>query len=329
MRNIRGNRSGNRSGVLRGRRPLAAVGATLLGAALALTAPGVAGAETESTPELNGAWAPLDRCPVDDPAMLAADGAEAAALCLTSASSSGTMTIGDTTVKVTGTDLQSGIVRSGPDYHLISPEHGAIVAEPVRVPGGLLGIMCPSDIPVVSDICQAVERSEPNTVMATVKPAGDPDDFTLAAGVGVGEPILTLPVKIHLENPFLGPNCYIGSDSDPIVLQPANQEQPTAEMVRFDQDGSLDPDGEMGYIEVTGTAQIDDSFTVPKANGCGFLGMLNPAVNLKMGLPSPSGANSLVLDSATTQLGGHFTPLDFAPDQGQKLSEHWHAAIVD
>lgn len=181
---------------------------------------------------------------------------------------------------------------------------------------------------MVSDICQKIEESGPNAVTATVEPAGEPSDFELAAGIGEGDPILTLPVKIHLENPFLGPDCYLGSKDDPIELEPANEEQPTVENVRFDEDGELDSDGDMSYFEATDTAQIDDSFSVPKANGCGWHGVLNPAVNLKMDLPSSSGDNILELDAAETQIGGHFTTQDFAPDQGEKLSEHWHAAIV-
>ncbi len=139
---------------------------------------------------------------------------------------------------------------------------------------------------------------------------------------------MTLPVKIKLSNPFLDPNCYIGSNSNPILLKPANTVRPTARFVRFAADGTANPAGEMGYLSLSGAAQADTTFAVPGATGCGLFGLLSGAVNLKQGLPSPAGENSLVLDDPVTNLGGFQTPRDFAPTQGQQLADRWHAAVV-
>jgi hypothetical protein len=292
-------------------------------ASLALVAPTTAQATT-----LAGAWAPLDRCPVDDAAMLAADGTTVAALCLSSKATTGTFTIGDTTLTTGATDLQVGVLNQSGTYSTVAPRSGAIVGDSVDIPGGLLGLMCPSSIPFISDICRQVENSPLNRVTATIQSAGAPRDFNLAAGVGTGTPIITLPVKIKLDNLFLGSNCYIGTNSNPILLKPANLARPTASVVRFNADGSPNATGEMGYLSVSGAAQGDSTFAVPRASGCGLLGILSGAVDLKQGLPSPAGENSLVLNDPVTNLGGFQVPRNFAPTQGKQLSDRWHAAVV-
>lgn len=281
-----------------------------------------------SATTLAGAWAPLNRCPVDDPAMLAADGATVAALCLSSTATTGTFTIGETTLTTGATDLQAGVLNQAGGYTLVAPAAGAVVGAPVDIPGGLLGLMCPSRIPVISDICERVVNSPLNRVTATIQSAGAPRDFNLSAGAGAGTPIVTLPVKIKLSNPFLDPNCYIGSNSDPILLKPANTARPTARFVRFDADGTPNATGEMGYLSLSGASQSDTTFAVPGATGCGLFGLLSGAVNLKQGLPSPAGENSLVLADPVTNLGGFQTPRNFVPTQGRQLADRWHAAAV-
>lgn len=304
---------------------LAAAAALVVAGLAATAAPAVADdAGALSTPA--GHWAPFDRCPVDDPAMLAADGVEKAALCLASSAESGTMVIGDKTVPVAGTNLQMGLLGDGVNYTSVSPEGSGIEADPVTVPGGLLNLMCPSDIPVLTALCEKAADSRLNRVVATVEPAGTPRDFSLVAGLGVGQPIVTLPVKIRLDNPLLGSSCHLGSENDPILLRPRNVSQPTLTLTRYAPDGTTQAGGPMSNIELSGADQLDDSFTVPKAHGCGFLGALDWAVNAQLGLPSPSGANSLVRTAAVTTTGGFYTPSAFAPDQGRLLSEYWHAA---
>lgn len=328
MRPRRASESSRRSRPGRGAVVLGGTLAAVALTAATVSAPAVAdeaeAGVTEST--LAGQWAPFDRCPVDDPEMLAADGADLAALCLASSSESGMMVIGEKTVPTAGTDLQMGLLGDGVDYTSVSPEGAGIRAEPVTVPGGLLNLMCPSDIPVLTTLCEKAVDSRLNRVVATVEPAGTPTDFSLDAGLSVGQPIVTLPVKIRLDNILLGGDCYIGSDDEPILLRPHNTAQPTLELVRYAPDGTEQVDGEMSNIVLSGADQADDSFAVPEANGCGLFGALDWAVNAQLGLPSPEGANSLVLDSASTATGGFYNPAAHAPDQGRLLADYWHAA---
>ncbi len=46
----------------------------------------------------------------------------------------------------------------------------------------------------------------------------------------------------------------------------------------------------------TGVEVADNTFAVPGANGCGLLGALDVALDLKVGLPSASGKNSALID---------------------------------
>lgn len=308
------------------RRVAFAATAAAMAAATAVVLP--AAAQAAAAPTLAGAWAPLNRCPVDDPAMLAADGVTVAAVCLSSSAPNGTFTIGETTLTSGATDLQLGMLNRAGVYTTVPPAGGAVVGAPVEIPGGLLGLMCPSNIPLVSTICLGLVNNPLNKVTATIQSAGAPTDFNLAAGLAVGVPIVTLPVKIKLDNPFLGSTCYIGSDANPILLKPANLTKPTGRVVRFNADGTPSATGQMGYLSMSGAAQGDSTFAVPKSNGCGLFGILSGAVDLKQHLPSAAGSNSLVLNDATTNLGGFQIPRNFAPTQGQQLSDRWHAAVV-
>ncbi|HEV7650030.1 MAG TPA: hypothetical protein VGP26_17930 [Actinophytocola sp.] len=294
--------------------------AVSLAACAAVAAPAVAVAAPA------GEWAAFSGCPVDDPAMLAADGASVIAACLGGGAPSGTITLGGTTMSVGAVRLQFGALNQSGTYSLVQPSSGGLSGDPITVPGGLLGLMCPSDIPVISQICGAVVGSPLNTVTASLEPAGQVTDFDLSAAVATGRPIMTLPVKIHLQNPFLDRACYIGSNSDPLVLKVANQNRPTAKFVRFDADGTPNPAGEMNYTDLSGATVADTTFAVPAARDCGLFGLIDSVVNARQGLPSPSGANSLTLSSTGFRVGGFANPGAFAPTQGAQLASRWHAA---
>jgi hypothetical protein len=281
---------------------------------------------TASADTLAGEWAAFSGCPVDAPAMLAADGSTVVATCLGGGSPNGTIVMGGTTMATGAVDMQYGLLNQGGVYSLVVPADGGLSGAPIAVPGGLLGLMCPSDIPVISQICDAVVGSPLNTVTATLEPAGPPTDFDLSAAAVVGRPLMKVPVKVHLQNPFLDPNCYIGSDADPMILTVANQTRPTARFVRFAADGTPSPTGDMNYLVVSGAAVGDTTFAVPAARNCGLLGLIDSVVNARQGLPSPAGANSLTLNDTAFKVGGFYNPRAFVPTQGQQLAARWHAA---
>ncbi|HTU75015.1 MAG TPA: hypothetical protein VMG38_15985 [Trebonia sp.] len=278
-----------------------------------------------ATTTLNGDWAPFNRCPVENSSMLAADGSSTLAFCLASDSPSGSITLGNITVASGDVNLQAGVLENTSDdsFTVVSPSGGALVAAPVQIPGGLLGLICPSDIPVVSAVCSQITSSALNTVTAVVQPAGSPSGFSLAAGLSEGVPIITVPVKIQLVNPLLGSDCYIGSNASPILLTPENLTAPKIGAEFFDANGTPDTAGVMESIASTGGTEGAGSAPIPGATGCGLLGVLDGVVDLKVGLPSPAGQSSFTLNDASSYFAGVRSP---GSDDGQLLAQYWSSA---
>ncbi|MFD3532779.1 hypothetical protein [Streptomyces sp. NPDC058664] len=306
---------------------------TRLATLSALTALGAfasMGTATAAVPQLNGSWAPFTRCPVDAPALLAADGLDKAPQCVSSSSASGSIKLGNTTVITGRTDLQIGVVQNADGTStVVAPAAGSIIADSATVPGGLLGLMCPSDIPFITDICRQLSDARLNKITATVESIGTPANFDQIAGVLTDMPIVDIPVRIHLQNPFLGSNCYIGTKSNPIMLRPSNATSPSFAVERFNGDGSPNEEGDMSRLNLLGSTQVDKTFAVPGASGCGLglFGLIDGAVNLKTGLPSAAGKNSLTLNNTQTYLTGLYAPGVVAPDAGKVMSRNWHSAV--
>jgi hypothetical protein len=279
---------------------------------------------------LNGVWATYNNCPVTAPSMLAADGANIYDDCLDSNAPSGTMTLGNTTVTLGDSDLQVGVLVNTTTTPIsdtaVAPSGGAITAAPVTIPGGLLGLMCPTDVPLVSLLCAEITDSALNTVTATIQPAGSPSGLHIGAGFTQGKAIITIPVMIQLSNPILGSDCYIGSDSDPIDLTIENSvAPPNANLTFFDANGTEDPNGVFVQDQFSGGTQVAEPFSVPGASGCGPLGIADPVVDLKEGLPAASG-NSLTLNSPVESIAGYNNPQNYAPDEGQDLAAAYESA---
>jgi sugar lactone lactonase YvrE len=251
-----------------------------------------------------GAWTPFNRCPVDDPAMLATDGVDTVSACLYSNSTHGSIQLGMLPGTETGnSNLQGGLVGSLNtfEFTFISPAGGALVGDPVEV--------------TVMNL----------SATATVESAGTPTDFNLFAGISLGVPIITLPAKIHLENDLVGPDCYIGSEMNPMVLHPVNVVAGSLVTESFDADGTVDPDGILTTLGTTGGVQGDMTFAVPVAQGCA--NGTDPLINALVGLPSPSGANNLVLDDASSVVVFPISNSTGAILTGQELADAWHTGF--
>ena len=282
---------------------------------------------------LSGYWAPFNRCPVDNPAMLAAEDEKTIALCFSDNTPNGSMAIGNLTVALKNVNHQFGItdLSGTPTGPVIEPAGGGVVSEPVELPGGLRGLICPSRARLARLICRGSGGSGElhdgaDAVTGTLESAGTAYNFDLLAGLALGAPIASVPVKVHLQNQLLGDNCYIGSDAEPIVLQPAALTPPTEFAVeRFDDNGTPDLEGgPLARIKVIGETQGESSFAVPAASGCGFMGAYDRAINSKVGLPSPVGKNSVLFNENSAYAGGENEP---GPNDGKELSEAWHSAV--
>lgn len=95
---------------------------------------------------------------------------------------------------------------------------------------------------------------------------------------------LSLPIKVHLINPVLGNNCYVGSFANPIKLKLQETKSP-----EFTEDPVLH------ITKIINGTYADKTFSAPGASGCtltlfGFIPVsINGLVNSQSGLPAATG----------------------------------------
>jgi hypothetical protein len=138
------------------------------------------------------------------------------------------------------------------------------------------------------------------SVKATVEPAGDVRAFLFAAEPGT--PSFTLLLKVHLEGPSFGHDCYIGSNASPIEIPIFALAEPKLNFLE-------DPNGLPVFTAVLeGLDTGSNIFSVPAAQGCGPLvglgkhkyHLLDDAINSALDLPSPPGENLIALTGSKT-----------------------------
>ena len=102
---------------------------------------------------------------------------------------------------------------------------------------------------------------------------------------------MRLPIKIHLENPFLGSSCYVGSESSPIIWNLTSGKTapppPNTSIQGAGGEGEFLEGGRI--IQLNNNKLVDNAWAAPGVNGCGgFLVelLLNPIINSASGLPA-------------------------------------------
>lgn len=174
---------------------------------------------------------------------------------------------------------------------------GGIVPARQPVPGGLIGLTGMEWLDELLDQPQL-------RLFATVELAGQPGNL-LAATLG-------LPVKVHLENPLLGGNCYVGSNASPIQLDlttGTTAPPPPNQPISGSPTGELEAETERPKVRTARDgAYVDNSYAVPAASGCVLkLGPyqipVDKAVNRAYGLAAAAGTNEAVLNYDLSLLG--------------------------
>jgi len=170
------------------------------------------------------------------------------------------------------------------------------------VPGGLLDLFPESALPWwLRPAYKAVFENKLTGVEAVTelaKPASEIgiNSANLAAQEGVA---LKLPVKVHLENPFLGSSCYVGSSSSPIIwplTTGTTNPNPPNKPIKGTP-GELTLNTGSTILTAKGLELVENAWSAPAASGCGglFSIIVNPIVDAKIGLPSPDGKNTVIL----------------------------------
>jgi hypothetical protein len=140
-----------------------------------------------------------------------------------------------------------------------------------------------------------VKVSKETKVAATVELAGPAsairvDATNLLTEEGVA---FAFPVKVKLSNPFLGNNCYVGSDTSPIVVEFTTGK--SGELTG--KSGSKLKEDRNGFIVTVDTdTLVNNTFASPGVEGCGVEGGADRAINAALNLPSPAGHNVAVLN---------------------------------
>lgn len=263
----------------------------LAGVAACIAPMGLTGSAS-ATP--TGEYASFADCPVSNPAVVT---------CLYAQSTSGEFDIGSTTVPLTKTvTLQGGLEQTATEFFNLVPaaDGNTLSKSPQTVPGGLFKIVAPESWPGwLQEIFNSFIDEGLTGVTATTELVGTARLAPIAALLGTGT-ALELPVRVHLENPFLGSKCYVGSASKPVTVDfttgttspPAPNEPITGSPGEFEfrNSGLL--------LIITNNSLVNNSFAAPAAEGCGgiFSLLVDPAVDAEIGLPSAAGHNTAILN---------------------------------
>jgi hypothetical protein len=270
-----------------------------LTAALCSTALGASSSALAAGP--TGDQAEFKYCPYNNPVV---EG------CVVSTTTSGSFKLGNANVPITSSTpivLQGGV---GPtDAAGNATFYGAVGADTLsktrlKVPGGLLGLVDTGGL--TGALIAAFNRAvaSVNDVYATAEVAG-PIVFSGDAFLSNTGTAISLPVKIHLQNPFLGPDCYIGSNSKPVQLNltTGTTAPPPPNVPISGTFGAVSFNSDETIIQFRGDQLVNNSFAAPAASNCGFLLLdkllITGAVNLKEGLPAAAGKNTAILGGDT------------------------------
>jgi hypothetical protein len=228
--------------------------------------------------------------------------------CLYSESSAGEFTIGKKTVPlVNPVVLQAGLEWEGsifgPTTVFAAEDGNTLVPTPQPVPGGLLGVTAPTWWPSwLKALFNETINNGFTGVTATVELAGPASAIKLSSLNLIAEEgtALGLPTKIKLSNPFLGNNCYVGSNSSPVMLNfttGTTSPPPPNEPISGDP-GAISVNEANTIITFSGGRLVDNAYAAPGAKGCGglFAFLVDPFVNSIVGVPSPAGTNTAILE---------------------------------
>jgi hypothetical protein len=247
-----------------------------------------------------GEYAVFSECPVHAKPRISS--------CLLSKVEKGHITIGKQEVPIVKTQtLQGGFINNEPGANqtfvaALNPAN-TLSKTPQKVPGGLAGIV-ECDKITGNGFWEIIERGScefffENTITgvnATTELSGPPssiglNEYNILTANGTG---LSLPIKVKLENPLLGEECYIG----PITLALTTGKSGT--LTGFP--GEEGERAEGGILVLKNNSLVSSTFTAPKATGCGefFSFIIDPIINSKIGLPSETG-NTAVLTGTVEQ----------------------------
>lgn len=266
-------------------------------AVLAIASPAMA------TPK--GEFAVFADCPLSSPELTD---------CFYAKTEGGEFTIGKKTVPIVNPQiLQGGLkaTETPPFFEFVGAADGnTLTKTPQKVPGGLSGLVNCTEIKgtgffekTLRASCEAIFENGLTGVNATVELAAPAKSIVInfAALLAQQGTALSLPVKVHLENPLLGSGCFIGSNSAPVVIgfTSGTTSPPPPNTPITGKPGEVEFT-ESGILKVKNNSLVNNSFAAPATNGCGgiFEFVLGPIINSQLGVPSAAGHNTAILNGS-------------------------------
>jgi hypothetical protein len=252
-----------------------------------------------------GEFAPFADCPLSNPEVQ---------ICLVAKTESGKFVIGKETVPLEKTvTLQGGIkhfLTPGEEEFVGAEDGNTLSKTPQKVPGGLAGLVKCNEISSFLErvACEVTFENGITGVNATTELAAPAtsikiNNFNLFEATGTA---LELPIKVHLENPFLGSSCFIGSNAHPVVIDftTGTTSPPEPNKPITGKPGEPSVNETETILRIKNNELVNNSFAAPKAEGCGglFAFLIDPIINSRLGLPSAAGHNTAIL--AGTQEAG-------------------------
>jgi hypothetical protein len=243
-----------------------------------------------------------------------------AAICIHASTESGEFIVGKKTVPITSTiTLQGGLneAETPTGFEFVAAKDGNTLSKtPQKVPGGLSGLVNCTEIKGsgwfekgAREACEAIFENSLTGVTATTELAAPASSIQISLGnllEGAGT-ALQLPVKVHLENPLLGSECYVGSNSAPIILPltTGTTSPPAPNKPIKGSPGTLTFNGEGTILTVTKNSLVNNSYAAPATNGCGgfFELLIGPIINGTLGVPAAAGHNTAILNGTLKQAG--------------------------
>ncbi len=249
-------------------------------------------AEKEHHP--TGNFARFEQCQTENPKSI---------LCNVAEATGGELQVGNINIPITKLVLQGAIGEfneaTGNNEFVPAADGESLVRSPQVVTGGLFGLVKGGHYPgYLRNFCKNFPSNFECRVTATPELVG-PVAVSVGNLIGEQGTAVEMLLRLHLNNPFLGYKCYIGSASDPVTLK-----YTTGSMAPL----GVEPEvkGKFGHLEGIEEGeilvdleneQVENAFSVPGAEGCGGPQSLivDREIDYKQGLPSPAGHNRSLL----------------------------------
>jgi hypothetical protein len=273
---------------------------TLVAALMAL------GSASSAMATPTGEYAVFAQCPLSNEALKG---------CIYAKTESGEFVVGTEKVPITNPiTLQGGFTENEATEALtfVGAANGETLSKsPQKVPGGLIGLVKCNEISnfIERIACEVVFENGAtgvNAITELAKPASSIglNEANLLAEEGTA---LSLPVKVRLENAFLGGSCYVGSNSSPVVINLTTGATSPPKGVKsiHGSKGVEEVNAEGTILTLAKNSLVNNTFTAPDSNGCGglFEFLIGPIVNGKLGLPAAEGKNTAILNGTLKQAG--------------------------